>query len=275
MTGRESLADFLRAADSVVRVAIEEARGSAPRTAGTAMFVAATGTWGTIGGGQLEYMAIDEARALLRSRRATGAMDVPLGPEIGQCCGGRVRIALRLLDASAWDDALEREVAERAAWTRVLIFGAGHVGRELAHCFERLPVRAVLIDSREVEMTSCHASVEKRLTPLPEAEVRAAPPGSVFIILTHDHALDFLLTSEALARHDAAYVGMIGSATKRAKFERFGRDLSARADLRKLTCPIGSTGSADKRPEVIAAFVAAEVMEVLTTVAESRIQSVS
>jgi xanthine dehydrogenase accessory factor len=149
------------------------------------------------------------------------------------------------------------------------------VGRELAHCFERLPVRAVLIDSREDEMMSCHASVEKRLTPLPEAEIRAAPPGSAFVVLTHDHALDFLLTSEALARRDAAYVGMIGSATKRAKFARFSKDLSPRADLRKLTCPIGSTGSADKRPEVIAAFVAAEIMEVLTTVNDKEIQSVS
>lgn len=273
MAGRETLAGFLDRDDAVVRVAIDTARGSTPRDAGTAMFVASTGTWGTIGGGQLEYMAIDEARALLRSGRGTGAMDVPLGPEIGQCCGGRVRIALDRMDDVTRSAALAGEAVERGDRPQVLIFGAGHVGRELAHCFERLPVRAVLIDSREDEMMSCHASVEKRLTPLPEAEIRAAPPGSAFVVLTHDHALDFLLTSEALARRDAAYVGMIGSATKRAKFARFSKDLSPRADLRKLTCPIGSTGSADKRPEVIAAFVAAEIMEVLTTVTERQTRS--
>ena len=275
MAGRETLAGFLDRDDAVVRVAIDTARGSTPRDAGTTMFVAAKGTWGTIGGGQLEYMAIDEARALLRSGRGTGAMDVPLGPEIGQCCGGRVRIALDRMDDVGRSAALAGEAVERGDRPQVLIFGAGHVGRELAHCFERLPVRAVLIDSRKDEMMSCHASVEKRLTPLPEAEIRAAPPGSAFVVLTHDHALDFLLTSEALARRDAAYVGMIGSATKRAKFARFSKELSPRADLRKLTCPIGSTGSADKRPEVIAAFVAAEIMEVLTTVNDKEIQSVS
>jgi xanthine dehydrogenase accessory factor len=275
VAGREPLSDFLDGDDAVVRIEIDEVRGSSPRNAGTVMFVAATGTWGTIGGGHLEYMAIDHARALIKAGREAAKMDVPLGPEIGQCCGGRVRIALDRIDDVGRSAALAGDAVERGDRPQVLIFGAGHVGRELAYCFERLPVRAVLIDSREDEMMSCHASVEKRLTPLPEAEIRAAPPGSAFVVLTHDHALDFLLTNEALARPDAAYVGMIGSATKRAKFARFSKDVSPRADLRKVTCPIGSTGSADKRPEVIAAFVAAEIMEVLTTVIEKEIQSVS
>jgi xanthine dehydrogenase accessory factor len=275
MSGRETLAAFLDRHDAVCRVAIDEVRGSSPRDAGTTMIVSATGTFGTIGGGQLEYMAIDQARGLLGSGRVSAVMDVPLGPEIGQCCGGRVRISLTRLDDAARSAAVAREAADRSAWPRVLIFGAGHVGRALAHSFERLPVRAVLIDGREDEMASCRASVEKCLTPLPEAEIRAAPPGSAFVVLTHDHALDFLLTSEALARDDAAYVGMIGSATKRAKFARFCEDLSPPASLRKLTCPIGSAGSADKRPEVIAAFVAAEIMEVLTTVTDRQTQSIS
>ena len=274
MSGRTSLADFLDRDDAVVRVAIEDVRGSSPRNVGTMMFVSARAILGTIGGGQLEYMAIDQARALLRSGRETAEMDVPLGPEIGQCCGGRVRILLDRLDDEMRSAALAREQAERAAWPQVLIFGAGHVGRELAHCFERLPVRAVLIDSREAEMETCRASIEKRLVALPEAEIRAAAPGSAFVVLTHDHALDFLLVSEALARPDAAYVGMIGSATKRAKLARFCKDLSPPPDLRKLTCPIGQTGSSDKRPEVIAAFVAAEIMEALTIVATKRTRSV-
>nr|WP_306795512.1 XdhC family protein [Acinetobacter baumannii] len=101
------------------------------------------------------------------------------------------------------------------------------------------------------------------MTPLPEAEIRAAPPGAAYVILTHDHALDFLLGVEALARQDAAYVGMIGSRTKRATFARFARTQDV--DPAPLTCPIGAGFPRDKRPEIIAAFTAAEIMARLLT----------
>jgi len=81
------------------------------------------------------------------------------------------------------------------------------------------------------------------------------------VVLTHDHGLDFLLVAEALARGDAAYVGMIGSASKRARLLRF---LAERGVAhRGLTCPIGAAGAGDKRPAVIAAFVLAEIMAAL------------
>ena len=228
------------------------------------MFVAASALHGTIGGGQLEYMAIDTARAMLRSNARTGTMDVPLGPEIGQCCGGRVTIALSRMDNAARVQTMTANAVARAARPEVYIFGAGHVGRALAGFFALLPVRAILIDSREEELRLCKAPVDRRLTALPEAEVRAARPGCAFIVLTHDHALDFLLSAEALERPDAAYVGMIGSATKRTKFERFCAAHSPTTPTTRLVCPIGAGGSADKRPELIAAFVVAEVMAELT-----------
>ncbi|WP_458792910.1 XdhC family protein, partial [Yoonia sp. MH D7] len=106
--------------------------------------------------------------------------------------------------------------------------------------------------------------VDRRLTALPEADIRRASPGAAFIILTHDHALDFLLTAEALARPDAAYIGMIGSHTKRKKFERFCATQAPATATDRLICPIGATVSTDKRPAIIAAFVAAEVMTQLT-----------
>ena len=84
-------------------------------------------------------------------------------------------------------------------------------------------------------------------------------------MLTHDHALDFLLTSAALERGDAAYVGMIGSATKRAKFKNWTHKNCDGQTIEHLNCPIGASGSRDKRPSVIAAFVAAEVMADLTS----------
>jgi xanthine dehydrogenase accessory factor len=104
-------------------------------------------------------------------------------------------------------------------------------------------------------------TVEKYLVPVPEEMVRNAKPGSAFVVLTHDHSLDFLITSEALARGDARYVGMIGSNTKRKVFERWCTDTcDCPVDMKKLACPIGAAGRGDKHPEVIAAFVVAEVI---------------
>jgi xanthine dehydrogenase accessory factor len=263
MDDPETLAAFLARHPAIVRVRVAEVRGSAPRDTDAEMLVAPGAIHGTIGGGQLEYMAIDEARALIARSGDTARMDVPLGPEIGQCCGGRVVLELSRLDA-AGAERLKAEAAARAAERpMVLIFGAGHVGRALAAALMPLPVRAVLIDSRRAELDLAPAGVESRLAALPEAEVRAAPPGAAFVILTHDHALDFLLSAEALGRGDAAYVGMIGSATKRAAFRAWCRRQGGPSPA-GLTCPIGAGGSADKRPAVIAAFVAAEVIGVLT-----------
>jgi len=108
-------------------------------------------------------------------------------------------------------------------------------------------------------------TIEKYLVPVPEEVVRNAQPASAFVVLTHDHSLDFLITREALKRGDARYVGMIGSKTKRAVFARWCRSFcDSNVKLDALVCPIGATGSTDKRPQVIAAFVAAEVMDRLT-----------
>lgn len=253
---------FLRSDVPLVRVEIIRVQGSSPRDVGAVMYVSETGMAGTIGGGQLEYMALDEARKLLKSGEVSTVMDVPLGPEIGQCCGGRVEVDLTVMDAHARAAAETRAAADAALCPKVYVLGSGHVGRALAAQFQHLPVDCVLVDSRAEELALSTADVAKSLTPLPESAVREAPAGSAFIVLTHDHALDFLLTSEALARGDAAYVGMIGSATKRAKFASFAKtqDGVSAADL---VCPIGGDTGGDKRPEVIAAFVVAEVLAAL------------
>lgn len=260
----DDLGTFLTRHTDVIRVRITDVRGSAPRDVGTDMFVAAAAQYGTIGGGQLEYMALDTARAMLTSGRNTGEMNVPLGPEIGQCCGGRVEIKLDMLDADLRSQTLTQNDITRAAYPEVYIFGAGHVGRALAGFFALLPVQTILLDSRQDELALCNAPVDRRLTALPEADIRRASAGAAFIILTHDHALDFLLTAEALARPDAAYIGMIGSHTKRKKFERFCATQAPATATDRLICPIGATVSTDKRPAIIAAFVAAEVMTQLT-----------
>ncbi|PRY22226.1 xanthine dehydrogenase accessory factor [Aliiruegeria haliotis] len=259
------LSAFLADHADIMRVELTRVRGSSPREQGAFMLVAPDAMIGTIGGGQLEYMAIDHARRLLRSGEASAQMDVPLGPEIGQCCGGRVEIALSWMDGAARSQVVQVSDAEREMLPQVFILGAGHVGRALADQFQHLPVRPLLIDERAEELGHVTAGVETRHTALPEAEIRNAPAGSAFIVLTHDHALDFLLTSEALARNDAAYVGMIGSATKRASFSSYCRRHCDGVETDALICPIGASGSRDKRPSVIAATVVAEVITALTS----------
>ncbi|WP_299850238.1 xanthine dehydrogenase accessory protein XdhC [uncultured Roseovarius sp.] len=264
MSSALPLKDFLERNTQVALVRLVHVRGSAPRNSGTEMFVGLNETLGTIGGGQLEYMMIDEARALLAKGYEKATKDVPLGPEIGQCCGGRVAVEISRMSRADRDMALSEAECADNALPHVYIMGAGHVGRALAGLFAQLPVRTILSDTRAEELALCTAAVERRNSALQEAEIEAAPSGSAFIVLTHDHALDFLLTAQALSRGDAAYVGMIGSATKRVKFRNWCRDHCEGQTIDGLTCPIGVNGSSDKRPEIIAAFVVAEVMTALT-----------
>lgn len=258
------LAEFLRRPCSIIRIELVRVRGSSPRNKGTEMFVSEHALFGTIGGGQLEYLAIEHAREMLRDGALNRDMDVPLGPEIGQCCGGRVELSLSRMRGSDMSSAIQRMNDQDDALPHVYIMGGGHVGRALANQFQHLPVRCVLIDTRPEEIALCEADVETRISAIPEIDIMNAPSGSAFIVLTHDHGLDFLLTSASLERGDARYVGMIGSATKRVKFRNWVRTHDDQHSIKQLNCPIGASGSRDKRPSIIAAFVVAEVMAELT-----------
>lgn len=262
---RHDIRRFLADADAVAAVTLASVKGSAPRDTDAWMLVAPAATFGTIGGGQLEYMAIDAARVLLAGGTDPRALDIPLGPEIGQCCGGRVVVHVERLDAAGRAAFIEAQDAEIGARPTVYIFGAGHVGHALAEALSLLPLRPVLVDGRPEALEAAADGVETSLVALPEEMVRGAEPASAFVVMTHDHALDFLIVTEALARGDARYVGMIGSRTKRSSFERwFGRETGGTDRLERLICPIGNSACADKRPAVIASFVAAEIMEHLS-----------
>jgi xanthine dehydrogenase accessory factor len=225
------------------------------------MVIASDALIGTIGGGALEYLVIARARQALRDGVEPEGLDIPLGPEIGQCCGGRVEVALRVLTQAQAEVLVARLRAEETARPHVYLFGSGHVGKALARALAALPLGVDVIDTRPDELHDLPEGVEARAVPMPEAVVRSAPEGSAFVILTHDHALDFLIAMEALKRADAPYVGMVGSKTKRAKFSSwYLAEGGAREALRRLVLPIGALGLVDKRPEVIAALAAAEIM---------------
>lgn len=260
-----ALRAFLAAAPRLAIVDIREALGSTPRETDAWMLVSPNAILGTIGGGQLEFLAIERARAMIEADIAGDRLDVPLGPEIGQCCGGRVKIDIALADAASRAALWRRAEAEEARRPHVLLFGGGHVGHAMATALAPLPLRVTVVETRAEALEGFAPAVETRLTAVPEDMVRAAPAGSAFVVLTHDHALDFLIVAEALKRDDAAYVGMIGSKTKKATFRSWYLRTAGgtEAAFARLVSPIGGDAVKDKRPAVIAALAAAEIVTAL------------
>jgi xanthine dehydrogenase accessory factor len=247
--------------EAVVLVRVALAKGSTPREAGVSMLVTSKAVHGTIGGGRLEWEAIARARELLAGDESAATLEVPLGPASGQCCGGHVTLSLARAGEPELAELEAAAAAERAGWPLVLLFGAGHVGKALARALAPLPLRLRWIDSRADAFPDPPPDgPEVVRSDRPLSEVRAAPAGSAYIVMTHSHGLDFELCEAILKRADFAYLGLIGSRSKRARFEHGWRKLGVADDqIAQLVCPIGGQ-LRDKRPEVIAALAAAELL---------------
>lgn len=260
---RDTAQQWLAARRSAVLVEVADARGSVPREAGTRMLVSVDDLAGTIGGGHLEWKAIDAARRRLAGDSAAPSTEhYPLGPALGQCCGGAVTLAYSVLDG----ETLERWPAD--AWRFDLqLFGAGHVGRAIVRALMHLPVRITWIDEREEEFALAEsldtglARVERVCVDSVDSEVAHAPPGAFYLVLTHQHDLDLRITQAVLRRGDFGYLGLIGSRTKRQRFLHRLEQLGFSAPLLgRLTCPIGIPGIVGKEPEVLAAAVTAQLL---------------
>lgn len=283
-------------------VSVLASEGSAPRGAGTRMLVTDDALYGTIGGGQLEYRAAEQARAILANPAGSWRVqDYPLGPLLGQCCGGRVRLLVEHIDPSALDwvvDAAEesmlvstlspgridRHISQNAmpsypsargdrpregtTFTEIIgqhrrpvyLFGAGHVGQAIARHAENLPLRLAWFDTRPVFETISGVAIVAEAAI--EQCVAEAPDDAAILILTHDHALDYLLTKAALERPPVAFVGLIGSATKKARFlSRLEREAVSTDARKRLTSPIGIAGIKGKEPDVIAIATLAQLLQ--------------
>jgi xanthine dehydrogenase accessory factor len=268
-------------------VTILATEGSAPRGPGARMVVTQTSLAGTIGGGALEHQSAAQARAILALAPGSWRVqDYPLGPLLGQCCGGRVRLMVERLDevpesdgpfAVTLRDRVDRVAGQdgerlnargplpvsgarfvEPAETDLLpvtMFGAGHVGRAIAARAPGLPLHFAWHDSR------AEAAETAGVVLADEAAMVAcagrAPEGSAVVILTHDHALDYRLTAAALGSR-ARFVGLIGSRTKRARF--LSRLAADGVDAARLICPIGLPGLHGKEPEVIAIATLAQLL---------------
>ncbi len=295
------LADFVGRHEAAALITVHEVKGSAPREVGARMVVRPDGAFhGTIGGGQLEFRMLDIAREMLsHGRQPARIVDQALGPDLGQCCGGRVKILIETCDRRDLDEietlaAAEAEGAfevecrldqgrvvrdmssavgddKGTQWretygearTPVVLFGAGHVGRALVLALAPLPFSVRWLDDREdafpAHIPSNAAAIRMQD---PAAEIARAAPESLILVMTHDHPLDMAITGAALSR-GFPYVGLIGSATKRARFEKRFRELGlSEARIRALVCPIGLPGIVGKEPAIIAASVAAQLLQI-------------
>ena len=258
------------AGEGAVLVAVETAAGSVPRGVGTVMLVFAGDSVGTIGGGALEYAAARRARAALAGGADLPAREtVPLGPAIGQCCGGSVGLRFIALDTQNLGlvDRWRHDLAAEAI--PLWLFGAGHVGQAIARAVAPLPFHLTWIDSRPCRFPDGLApDVATVVARAPHLEVGRAPAAAMLLVLTHSHAQDFDIVDAALRRADLGFVGLIGSATKRARFiaRLRARGRSDQA-IRRLACPIGVAGVAGKEPEIIAASVATQLLQIRETVA--------
>ena len=327
-------------------VTVAEVRGSAPREPGARMVVAPDGGFrGTIGGGELEWRALGVARDMLsRDVPAATLGRLVLGPDLGQCCGGRVRLLTEVFDRDRLDEvralaareaagpfttrgrigpervertidggagkgdartgapgpaaeigaapldepplrgdvaragtsvALEAEgiIVERFSDPRrpVWLFGAGHVGRALILALAPLPFDVTWIDEREDAFPAVvPANVRPMRSPDPASELARAPSNAMVVVMTHRHPLDLAVVHAALAAERFGYVGLIGSASKRARFTRQLREAGvAEARIAELVCPVGIAAIRSKHPAAIAAGLAVQLLERDEALAES------
>ncbi|MEV4266442.1 xanthine dehydrogenase accessory protein XdhC [Kribbella sp. NPDC049584] len=247
-----------------VLVTVMSVRGHAPREAGAKMVVAADNVWATVGGGNLEALAVERSREMIADgitvpEVLTAALSDRAPYQHGvQCCGGEVKLLLEPLPVVP----------------SVAIFGVGHVGLELARILARHDIELHLVDSRSDQLTADRlavlddavAQVHVHNVPvLPELVVGELPPGTHALIMTHDHAEDAALCDVAIRNDKLATIGLIGSSAKWTRFQRkLAEDGNSAEAIARITTPIGIPSVTGKEPAVIAVGVAAWLLERFT-----------
>jgi xanthine dehydrogenase accessory factor len=242
-----------------VLVTVVAVRGHAPRDAGAKMVVGRYASWDSIGGGNLEAVAIDRARAMLDSAAATPetfatTLSERAAPHGVQCCGGEVTVLLEPLPVVP----------------AVAVFGMGHVGLELARILARHDLDLHLVDTRPgrlgeealAPLADAQARVRLHAVPLlPEEVLVTLPAGAHVVVMTHDHAEDAAIIDAALRTPGLGSVGLIGSSAKWARLRRvLLADGLSEEEVARVVTPIGLPGLAGKDPAVIAVSVAADLL---------------
>lgn len=231
-----------------VLVTLLGVRGSAPRDSGTKMVVSEQASFDTIGGGHLEHKATKIAQELLSKGESGQYIEhFPLGPKLGQCCGGATSVLFESFASNR---------------INIMLFGAGHVGHAIIPMLAGLPVRVQWVDEREALFPPTqYNNVEYVVSDCPSDEVASMPANSYYIVLTHNHQRDFDIASAILKRQDFAHLGLIGSDTKWKRFkQRFEHRGMSPQLIERITCPVGLSNVPGKLPMEVAVSIVGEII---------------
>ncbi|WNC68303.1 xanthine dehydrogenase accessory protein XdhC [Thalassotalea nanhaiensis] len=245
-----------------VLVTLVGVSGSTPRNSGTKMVITKDDIFDTIGGGHLEHKTIKYAKTMLAEGKSAQHLEhFQLGSNLGQCCGGNATVMFECF---------------AAVGVNIMLFGAGHVGKALIPILAQLPCQVTWVDSRDEQFPAnldAYHNVHKVVSEEPELEVASMPANSYFVVMTHNHQMDFDISQAILKRADFSYLGLIASDTKKRRFEqRFKhRDIDPQ-QVARMNCPIGLEQVGGKLPMEVAVSVAGEIINIYQTVQQQKLE---
>ena len=251
--------------NNIILATIIKTKGSVPRNENVSMAVSSSKQYGTIGGGELEYQVIKESNDLLNNLHCNQKIiELPLGPTLGQCCGGFVKIQLSKFK-NGKNLLLKHDLKEQIINQNqnLYIFGAGHVANALLSKLDGVGFNIFVIDSRENFISKINTDyVFPILAKDPTMIVKNAPSKSYYLVLTHSHQLDLSICDSILKKNNFTFIGLIGSKTKKIRFTKrligIGHDENS---INKIECPIGIRSIEGKEPDVIAISIIARLLE--------------
>jgi len=233
-----------------VLVTLVGVSGSTPRNSGTKMVICKDAIYDTIGGGHLEHKAIKYAHKMLDAGKDSQHLEhFQLGSNLGQCCGGNASVLFESFSAVG---------------VNIMLFGAGHVGKALIPILAQLPCQIKWVDSRAEQFpndVAHYPNVHKVVNEDPELEVANMPKNSYYIVMTHNHQMDFDISQAILKQGDFTYLGLIASDTKWRRFQQRykHRDIDPQ-QVARMNCPIGLEQVSGKLPIEVAVSVAGEII---------------
>ena len=259
----KKIVDAKKYKKEIIKAKLISTEGSVPRDSGTFMLITFKYLFGSIGGGQLEYTVIEKAKKILNEKKIinTQIINIPLGPSIGQCCGGYVQVEI-----TKYDNGIQSLKNEKFLITKLdnlYIFGAGHIGQELSSRSIDLDFNVHLIDSRNEYLKMQN---KKKITPVyvkfPWMLIKNLPQKSYYIILTHSHDYDFKIINEILNINSFRFIGLIGSKTKMKRFSNRLIKLGyMQSKINEIECPIGLKNISSKKPAEIAISIIGRLLE--------------
>ncbi len=247
----ELLNDFKKKREPIALVTVTKCLGSTPCVVSSRMIVTKKKKiFGTIGGGKLEFLAIDEAIISLKENRII-ELTYTLGPEFEQCCGGKVELIIEPMNQSP----------------ELFLFGAGHIGVEICQLLKDTPFQVSLIDSRkdwlsnldiDKSVNSCTVDINDFKT---FKDAVSWGNNCYVLVLTHDHTIDFDIIAMAL-QNETKFLGLIGSKTKRVRFNNMlVNELSIKEGMANVVCPIGIDIGGNS-PKEIAISIVAQLLKI-------------